>query len=188
MIFQTIYSDGTPPEKIVHCSNMASIRSFYSENLNQYPHNCFLPIPYPTITVGELQSLPLHVLAHSFATTRSSLTPAHPLSLYNTLVNASKDKRVLGLLPFNPDAHETLTMSNMSIARIVDIDWTGVGGKATICRYKSILSDNPVLISNVLTIAGRTGDGGTVLDVVLNKKRLVRLEAEVRKLIDKAGG
>jgi hypothetical protein len=72
----------------------------------------------------------------------------------------------------------------MSIARIVDIDWTGVGGKTTICRYKSILSDNPVLISNILTIAGRTHDGGIVLDVVLNKKRLIRLEAEVQKLID----
>jgi hypothetical protein len=85
---------------------MASIRPFYSDKLERYPFNCFLPIPYPIVSVGELQSLLLHILAHSFATARNSLSPEHPLSLYKTLVSASKDKSILGLLPFNPDAHD----------------------------------------------------------------------------------
>lgn len=184
--FKTIYSDGTPLSRTVHCSSMATIRSFFPETLRRYPHNCFLPLPYPIISVEELQSTPLHVLAHSFAAARNSLSMAHSISMYNTCLNAVKDKHIVAPLPFNDDAQETLAVSNMSIARIVDIDWTGVGGKTTLCRYKYAVNDGP-LFTNLLTIAGRTHDGGVVLDIVLTKNRLARLEAEVQELLSTSG-
>lgn len=76
-----------------------------------------------------------------------------------------------------------MVMSNMSVARVVDIDWTGLGGKRTVCRYKANLSKSSVLISNVVTITGRLGDGCTVLDVVLNRRRRRLLETELERLI-----
>jgi hypothetical protein len=57
---------------------------------------------------------------------------------------------------------------NMTIARIVDINWTGLGGKRTVCRYQKTLSESPLLISD-RTITGRLGDGRMDLDVVLNQ-------------------
>jgi hypothetical protein len=165
---------------------MASIRSFFPDNLDRYPHNCFLPIPYPVISVGDLNSVPLHTLAHSFAQARTSLSSAEALSVYKALQTASTDRKTVAVLPINAAAHECLAISNMSIARMVDIDWTGVGGKATICRYKYLIKET-VRPSNVVTIAGRTHDGGTVLDVILNRKRIRRLETEVAKLINTRG-
>jgi hypothetical protein len=40
-----------------------------------------------------------------------------------------------------------------------------------------------MLMTNIVTIAGRTHDEGIVMDVVLAKKRLARLEAELQELI-----
>jgi hypothetical protein len=107
--------------------------------------------------------------------------------MYNNYLNGSKDKNIVGMIPGNSDAQEIFTVSNMSIARIVDIDWTGVGGKTTLCRYKAVLADKIPSFTNLLTIAGRTHDGGTVMDVVLSKKRLARLEAGVQGLLRASG-
>lgn len=157
------------------------MRPFFPEALRRYPHNCFLPIPYPITTVKDLQSTPLHVLARSFATARESLSPAHPVSLYHKCL--TKNKKVIATIPFNFDADETFYVTNVSIARIVNINWTGIGGKTTICRYRSVLIDSPMMMTNLVTVAGRTHDEAMVLDVVLADKRLARLEAEVQELI-----
>ena len=87
------------------------------------------------------------------------------------------------VIPFNLQAQETFIVSNVSIARIVNIDWTGVGGKTTVCRYKYILTDGPMNATNIITIAGRGHDGSTIMDVVLSKKRLARVEAAVQELL-----
>jgi len=86
-------------------------------------------------------------------------------------------------MPYDTRANETMVVSRMSIARIVDINWTGSGSKRTARRYKTILDESPLLISNIVTIAGRLGDGHTVLDVVLNRKRGRLLEMELARLI-----
>jgi len=86
-------------------------------------------------------------------------------------------------MPFTPDSREILTVTNMSIGRIVDINWTGVGGKNTLCRYQVALTDTSFVMTNLLAIGGRTHDGAIVLDVVLGRKRLARLEAGVQELI-----
>jgi hypothetical protein len=107
--------------------------------------------------------------------------------MYNNYLNGLKDKKIVGMIPGDSDAQEIFTVTNMSIARIVNIDWTGVGGKTTLCRYKGVLTNNIPPFTNLLTIAGRTHDGGTVMDVVLSKKRLARLEAGVQELLRASG-
>jgi hypothetical protein len=44
-----------------------------------------------------------------------------------------------------------------------------------------------MMVTNVFLLAGRTHDGGIVLDVLLNKARLSRLEAAVQELINSCG-
>jgi len=50
----------------------------------------------------------------------------------------------------------------------MDTNWTRLGGQRTVFRYQTMLSETPLLTSNIMTIAGKMGDGQTVLDVVLN--------------------
>jgi hypothetical protein len=107
--------------------------------------------------------------------------------MYNNYLSGLKDKKIVGMIPGDSDAQEIFTVTNMSIARIVNIDWTGVGGKTTLCRYQSVLTNNIPSFTNLLSIAGRAHDGGTVMDVVLSKKRLARLEAEVQELLRASG-
>jgi len=48
-------------------------------------------------------------------------------------------------------------------------------------RYKTSLSESPILISNIVAITGRLGDRHMVLDVVLNQKfDFERLEVDCR--------
>lgn len=136
------------------------------------------------MSVGELQSIPLHYLAYTFARARESLSLDHTISLYNTCLNALKSKYIVATIPINGSAQEELTVSNLSIARISDMNWTGVGGKATVCSYRSMLTNGPVTGCNFIAISGRTPDGGTIFDLILNKKRLAQLEAGVHQLIE----
>ena len=188
-----MYSDGTPYSTTVHCANMSNIRPIFpeAESLKNYPHNCFLPIPYPTKSVGEIQSTPLHVLAYSFATaqTLKSLSLAVPVAAYKTCLSALKDKSktIVALIPHDPVANEPLAVTDMSVVPIANTLWTGVGGKSTICRYKYVVAGGPMFLTNHMTVAGCTDDGAVVVDVVLSKKRLARLEAEVQRLISDTG-
>ena len=170
---------------------MTNIRPILPEALKNYHHNCFLPRPYPSKSVGEIQSTPLHVLAYSLATAQSpkSLSLVVPTATYKTCLSALKDKSktIVALIPHDPAANEPLAVTNMSVAPTVNTDWMGVGGKSTICRYKYVVASGPMFLTNHITVAGCTQDGGTVVDVVLSKKRLARLEAEVQRLIDNTG-
>jgi hypothetical protein len=67
-------------------------------------------------------------------------------------------RRFRAVMPYDIRADETIVVSNMSIARIVDINETGLGGKRTVCRCKT-LNESPLLISNLVTITGWLGDG-----------------------------
>jgi hypothetical protein len=182
-----MYSDGTPYSTTVHCASMTNIRPIFPDALKSYHHNCFLPMPYPTKSVGEIQSTPLHVLAYSFATAQGpkSLPLAVPVATYKTYLSALEDKTktIVALIPHDPVANEPLAVTNMPAAPTVNTDWTGVGGKSTICRYKYVVAGGPMFLTNHITIAGCTHDGGIVVDVVLSERRLARLEAEVWRLI-----
>lgn len=141
-------------------------------------------------TVAELKATPVHLVAYKLAKARAALSVAHSRQIYKYLEDCAKPRKgildIKAVITCHADADENLSVSNMSIARVVDINWTGLGGQRTLCRYKSLISEVPVLISNTVTIAGRLDNGTTVVDVVLNQRRMRRLEAEVLKLVDQA--
>lgn len=183
-IYKTIYSQETSPSRLVQLSNMASLRMFSDASLNHYPHNCFIPIGYPIFTIAQLKTIRLHHLAYELAKAKAGLSLGHAVHVYKLLEESTKPSRFhKSVMPYDARADETLVMSNMSIARVVDINWTGLGGKRTVCRYKANLCQSSVLISNVVTITGRLHDGSTVLDVILNRRRRQLLEMELEKLI-----
>ena len=88
------------------------------------------------------------------------------------------------LLLCHPEAEETLSVSNTSIARLVDVDWMCAGGKTTICRYMPNVSDGDIIVTTNVCLFGQKDDGSIILDVILNKARLSRLEAAVQELIN----
>ncbi|KAF5315348.1 hypothetical protein D9619_007488 [Psilocybe cf. subviscida] len=202
-IYKTIYSneDRGSAHYTTQLSNQASLRMFApSGSLADYPHNCFIPIPYPVFTTAELQSIPLHTLATRLARARGTLSIAHAAHVYDLLQDAAAPRRkginsFRAVMPYNKDANENLAMSNMSIARIVDINWSGITraeeGKTTgktVCRYKKVFTDSPMLVGNIVTIAGRRADGSLVVDVVLAKRKMQVLKDAVNLLIRKSGG
>jgi len=71
----------------------------------------------------------------------------------------------------------------MSFGRVVDINWTGLGGMRTVSIYKPLLGESSLLISNTVTIDGTLGNGNIIMDVVLNRRRWQLLEEELEKLI-----
>ena len=172
----------------INLSNMASLRLLSDGALDQYSHNCFIPIAYPLSTIAELKATPIHSLAHKLASARSTLAVGQALCVYNHLKDCAKPRKNMFdakfVVPYHIDADENLCMSNMSIARVADINWRGLGGGRTLCRYKSLLTESPILMSNIATIAGRLDDGAVILDVVLNRRRMKCLEDEVHRLVD----
>ncbi|CAA7270054.1 unnamed protein product [Cyclocybe aegerita] len=189
-LFKTVYATEPRQDMRVHLSNMASLRMFSGGELSLYPHNCFIPIPYPVFTVADLQATPVHNIAYTLAGVRASLSLGHAMQVHakiEELVNHSFGfKGYRTLLPFDSSAEESLVMSNMSIARMVDINWSGAGGGRTLGRYKSLLMAPPILIGNAVTIAGRLHDGSTLIDAVLSGRRMKEVEQEVERLIKRA--
>ncbi len=172
----------------INFSNMASLRLLSDGALDQYTQNCFIPISYPLFTIAELKATPIHSLAHKLACARSTLSVGQALCVYNHLKDCAKPRKnfldAKIVVPYHIDADENLSMSNMSIARIADINWRGLGGGRTLCRYRSLITESPILMSNIVTIAGRLDNGAIILDVVLNRRRMKRLEDEEHRLVD----
>ncbi|KAF8956572.1 hypothetical protein BDZ97DRAFT_1925372 [Flammula alnicola] len=180
-LFKSAFSDGTAPRKRIHVSNLASVRRFFDGQLNDYPHNCIVPMTYPVLTVAEVTTLPLPSLAYRFAQSRKSLSEEDAVEFYKVLRRAVGTSKTA--TPYDIRADENIMMSNVIIARIVDIDWSGADAGRTVCRYKTILNSSRINFTNVVTIAGKLADGTLVVDVVFNEKRVRVLEDEVEKLI-----
>jgi len=179
---QTVYSSGTNNKTIVHCTNLASFRSILApqyEAALDFPHNAFLPLPYPLLSVGELQAFPLPALANLFMASRISLSIHHVVSAYKILQNTC--------FPNRPDADETLNVSNVSASRILEADWRPLGSKRTICGYRYQATPTDVLFTNAVYIAGRLDDGSVVLDVSLNRPRFDLLSGEVQRMTARIG-
>ena len=71
---------------------------------------------------------------------------------------------------------------------VFDIDWSGLGGKRTVCMCKPFLGESSILLSNAVTIDGTLGDGHIMMDVVLNRRRMQILEEELEKLVGSCSG
>ncbi|KAG6853593.1 hypothetical protein C0991_002999 [Blastosporella zonata] len=177
-VLKTMYSRGTSPKSIIHCSNLASFRALLTEDdssILQYPHNAFVPLPYPSMTVAQINAYPLHELSRILAASRATLGVSHLMSSYDALKSVTA-------FPASPAAHENMVVSNVSASRILESDWSSVGATRTVCGYRYQLTPNELLMTNTVYIAGRLDDGSVVLDVSLNKARMELLAKEVLTL------
>lgn len=184
-IFKTIYSSGIDPNTLVHCTNLASFRSLLpskTHSLADYPHNAFIPAPYPLMSAADLSSSPLHELCNVLATSRLSLTTSHVIQAYTTINSISR------AFPNNPAAGDTLVISNVSGSRILESDWSPVGAKRTLCSYRYQLTPHKLLLTNAVFISGRLDDGSVVIDVTLTEHRLSLLVAEINRLGSSGSG
>ena len=161
---------------MVHCTNLADFRSLLVDRckeIESYPHNAFIPLPYPLLSVASIQDMSIGIIANLFAMSRASLNLGHVLSAYKQVQQP--------VFPNPPEAKETLMISNVSASRILQTDWTAAGSKGTLCGYRYQVTPKEVLFTNAIYIAGRLDDGTIVLDVSLNKKRLGLLVGDIQR-------
>ncbi|KAF7330765.1 hypothetical protein MVEN_02415200 [Mycena venus] len=179
---KVIYKTGTSPETIVHCSNIASFRNLIvqagGESMTHYPHNAWIPLPYPTLTVKELNSLTIPEFTLALCQARHKMSLDHVLSSHQYLTNNPFSMR----MPVHPDAHETLTLSNVSASRILESDWSPIGSQGTVCGYRFSATPNNLVIGNRIYFSGRLADGTTIIDVNLSKVRMQNLATAIEKL------
>ena len=177
-----MYSDNTSKSTKVHLSNQASLRRFFPQDLNRYPHNCFVPLPIPRLSVEEIRSTPVHKLAYNIAIARGSLSISEPVSVYRDVFPAYKPSNTKALLHGDRLSDETVYMSNMSPARSVEINWTPVDGGKIISKY-SIIIGYPIMTVNVVNITGRLADGSTLLNVVMNREKMRVISEEIQRIL-----
>lgn len=176
---KTIYSTGTSPDTIVNCGNLASFRHLIpssDQSINLYPHNAFIPLPYPLFKVSDLQTIPLPELTYIFHTARTSYSLNHVGQAYKLVTQS------VTTFPVSPHAHENFLVSNVSASRILESDWSAIGAERTVCGYRYQITPNELLLTNSVFIAGRLDDGSTVLDVTLSKVKAGLLVDEVKRL------
>ncbi|KAG6836619.1 hypothetical protein H0H93_005962 [Arthromyces matolae] len=158
-ILKTMYSRGTSAKSIIHCSNLGSFRSLLTNDnpsMSQYIHNAFVPLPYPSMTVGQLNKYTLPELSRVLADARATLAIPHVISSYNALESVTA-------FPANPKASENVVVSNVSASRILESDWSAIGAGRTVCGYRYQLTPNELLMTNTVYIAGRLDDGSVVM-------------------------
>lgn len=183
-MMKTVYSSGTPPTRVIYCSNVASFRSVLSSPSNQlteYPHNAWVPLPYPVFSVQDLNRLSISQIAKRLAQSREALSIFDVISAYKTM-----DQFALSA-PGHPDADETFLVSNVSASRILETDWSKAGSRGTICSYRYSITPTELPLANAAYISGRLSDGRVVLDVTFSKPRLALLLKETERLIAEAG-
>ncbi|KJA21639.1 hypothetical protein HYPSUDRAFT_55353 [Hypholoma sublateritium FD-334 SS-4] len=175
-IFKTAYSGSSDSTMMIHCTNFASFRDLLKhtvKSVTAFPHNAFIPLPYPVLSVGDVKSFSLSALTSLFAASRLSLTIDHVIAAHHLLQKPC--------FPSPPGAQETMTISNVSASRILEADWTAVRSKRTLCGYRYQASPTDFLFTNAVYIAGRLGDGSVVLDSTLNKARFDLLSGEIQR-------
>ncbi|KAJ7237187.1 hypothetical protein B0H12DRAFT_110795 [Mycena haematopus] len=177
---KVIYKTGTSPNTIVHCSNIASFRNLISQasgdSMEYYLHNAWIPLPYPTLTVKELNSLSIAEFALALCQARHKLSLDHVISSLRFLTSNPI------AMPIHPEAQETLTVSNVSASRILESDWSAVGSLGTVCSYRFSATPTNLAIGNAVYFSGLLPDGTTIIDVNLSKVRMQNLATAIEKL------
>ncbi|KAF9480232.1 hypothetical protein BDN70DRAFT_931898 [Pholiota conissans] len=176
-VFKTIYSTTINPSMLIHCTNLANFRSLLKDKVDTaqlYPHNAFIPLPYPVLSIADVQSYSLPTLTKLFSASRHSLSLNHVVEAYRQLQHP--------VFPSPPNADETLVVSNVSASRILEADWTPLGVGRTLCGYRYQATPMGVVFTNAVYIAGRLDDGSVVLDVTLNQARFDLLVADIERL------
>ncbi|KAF7301225.1 hypothetical protein MIND_00687300 [Mycena indigotica] len=177
---KVLYASGTAAETVVHCSNFANFRDLIQQaggkSLDDYPHNAFLPLPYPTLTVQTINSTPLPELTQQLCASRHSLSLSHVAAAHHIMTTSKLT------MPVHQAAQDTLVISNVSASRIFETDWSPVSSEGTICSYRFSATPNNLVFGNGVYISGRLSDGSTVLDVNLNAVRMENLARAIGEL------
>ncbi|KAF9076640.1 hypothetical protein BDP27DRAFT_1380104 [Rhodocollybia butyracea] len=178
-LMQTIYAQGTADSTTVHCTNFASFRNVASvdERLAWYPHNAFVPLPYPVYTVKDLKIFPLHELAHQMSSTRRMLSTKHVLGGYIAMLENPLS------IPAHQTAQEAFLLSNVSASRILEANWASAGGSPTLCGYRYSMTPTELILTNSVYISGRLADSSIVLDTTLTENRRELLESRIGQMI-----
>ncbi|KAJ7688345.1 hypothetical protein B0H17DRAFT_1332077 [Mycena rosella] len=183
-LMKVIYAKGTSPDTVVHCSNFGSFRDLIfkasGESLAAYPHNAFVPLPYPALTVRELNAMTVPEFTLALSRARCALNLDHVVSAHQLMT----ENRIT--MPVHPAADETLVMSNVSASRILETDWSPVGSQGTVCSYRFSATPNNLVLANTAYISGRLSDSSTVLDVNFSKARMQNLTAAIEGLKSQA--
>ncbi|EAU89438.2 hypothetical protein CC1G_07664 [Coprinopsis cinerea okayama7 len=181
-LMQTMYSDGTSPNRTVTIHNVASLRGEWGGQFNLYPHNCWAIVPAPIFTVCEVTVRPLHDIAYQLAKARAVPLAPSGMGFYEKFKEV--EKRGGSWNVEHEQADEALHISNVSVARVVDLDWRGAGGGRVLCQYKFFPASSSRLRStNTVGINGRLDNGDLVVNCLVNARRARRLEDELVKVI-----
>lgn len=161
---------------LVHCTSLTSFRTLLASKTPsalEFPHNALAPLPYPVLTVSDLSALSLHDVANVFAASRASFSVDHVTAAYKALQTLS--------YPNPPEAQETLMLSDDSASRLLELNWSPLGSKKTLCGYRYQATPADVLLTNEVYISGRLEDGTLVIDATLTKARFELLSGEVQR-------
>ncbi|KAF8956400.1 hypothetical protein BDZ97DRAFT_1671698 [Flammula alnicola] len=185
-LFKTIFCDNRlRPDNTVHMANLASLRRFFDGVLANYSQNCVIPLPYRQYTVQELETRSIPALASDLCKTRQNFTVEDALQCYDVMLRGAETQRAF--MYFRPNVDESATLTNVCVANIANINWTGTGAGRTLCRYKKCFRKPPLTnYTNMMTVVGYLEDGALLLQVNLIRTRLDRLEAEIRRLVEEA--
>ncbi|KIK65743.1 hypothetical protein GYMLUDRAFT_240221 [Collybiopsis luxurians FD-317 M1] len=179
-LMKTIYAQGTADSTTVHCTNFASFRHVLApsdDRILQYPHNAFIPLPYPVYSVHDLKANPISEITRQMSAARQTLSTQHVVGGYLQMVDNPLS------IPAHPTAQEAFLLSNVSASRILEADWTTVGGTKTLCGYRYSMTPTQLILTNSVYISGRLADGSIVLDTTLNENRRELLQSEISHMI-----
>ncbi|KAF5393851.1 hypothetical protein D9757_000412 [Collybiopsis confluens] len=179
-LMKTIYAQGTVDSTTVHCTNFASFRDVLAssdDTVLQYPHNAFIPLPYPVYSVHDLKTVPFPEIIRQMSAARKTLSTKHVVGGYLQMVDNPLS------IPAHPTAQEAFLLSNVSASRILEVDWTSVGGTKTLCGYRYSMTPTQLILTNSVYISGRLADGSLVLDTTLNELRRELLQSEIWEMI-----
>ncbi|EFI27061.1 hypothetical protein CC1G_15190 [Coprinopsis cinerea okayama7 len=175
-LMQTTYADERRANRMIALQNVGSLRGEWDNQFALYPHNCVTTLRCTPISVHDLLSLPLHHLAHRVAKARfSGSRIADCVGVYHLLKQADKQNGYIA--PVHADADESFIMSNVSVARISDLDFRGAGGGRTVCHYRFFPTPS-FRVNNLWGNNGRLENGDLVINAIVDDGRARLLKEE----------
>ncbi|KAG2008353.1 hypothetical protein CC2G_013792 [Coprinopsis cinerea AmutBmut pab1-1] len=182
-LMKAVYSERGSPDSLVGLQNVGSLRGEWAGELKLYPHNCVTVLRSNPISVHDLSTLPLHKIAYLLAKARSSSTRIpEAVALYELFSEA--ERRSGYLLPIHKEADQQFIMSNVSVARVSDLDFRSAGGGRVLCHYKCFPTP-PFRVTNLVGNNGRLDNGDLIVNCVLDNHGARQVYLELGKLMDR---
>ncbi|KIK51143.1 hypothetical protein GYMLUDRAFT_181795 [Collybiopsis luxurians FD-317 M1] len=179
-VVKTLYQNDLSTSKSVMVQSLASFRhlfrSFPELKSIGSPHNYLALLPVPLLPVSYIQRVTVAELARMFSRSRNAFCE-YDVSLFY--------KQLTGSLPFptgDDDANVVpLVISNASKWRLIEMDWSKIGVKETICAYR-MLHEYDKAGKDAVQMIGRLPNGSIVLDTILSDESIAKLEEGLEKI------